>query len=375
MKDPRITKLAKTLLTYSVKIKTGERIMIEARGMYSLELVKELVRISTEMGAVPFWYYNDDSIERHFLRNMNETQMNLFTDFHRNIMEHMDAYIVIRGSENVFDKSDVPHDKMKLYNNVFFNNVVRYRIDKTKWCVLRFPNSAMAQLAETSQEAFEDFYFDVCNLDYTKLSKAMSPLKELMEATDKVHIKGPNTDLTFSIKDIPVVKCDGDKNIPDGEVYTAPVRDSVNGVITYNAPALYEGHVYEGISLEFENGKIVKATCNSHEEKLNKILDTDQGSRYIGEFSIGVNPFINKPMKDTLFDEKIYGSIHLTPGMCYDEAPNGNKSAIHWDLVLIQTPEYGGGEIYFDDVLIRKDGEFVHPELKSVLNADAFLSD
>lgn len=372
MKDPRITQLANNLLTYSVDLQPGEKIMIEAKGIYSLELVKELVRMATEIGAVPFWYYNDDSIERQFLRATSEEQMAAFSDFHLDVMKHMDAYIGVRGGENAFDRADVPKAQMEYYRNMFNKKVLRQRVEETKWCVLRFPNSAMAQLAETSQEAFEDYFFRVCNLDYAKLSKAMDPLKKLMEETDEVRIEGPGTDIRFSIKDIPVMKCDGERNIPDGEVYTAPVRDSVNGVITYNTPSIYDGLVFEGIRFEFENGKIVKATSNSHEKKLNEILDTDEGARYIGEFAIGVNPFIRKPMKDTLFDEKIYGSIHLTPGSCYDEASNGNESGIHWDLVLIQTPECGGGSIYFDGKLIRQDGEFVPSELKAVLNADAF---
>ncbi len=374
MKDPRITKLAENLLGYSVDIQPGEKVMIEAKGIYSLELVKELIRVATLKGAVPFWYYNDDSLYRHFLINMNEDQMESFTKLHEDIMDHMDAYIGIRGAENAYDNSDVPADKKQLLSKVFVKRVhYAKRIENTKWCVLRFPNSAMAQLAETSQEAFEDFYFRVCNLDYAKLSKAMDPLKELMEKTDKVHIKGPGTDLTFSIKDIPAVKCDGDRNIPDGECYTAPVRDSVNGVITYNAPSLNDkvGCVFENIRFEFKDGKIVNATCHGDNDKLNEILDTDEGARYIGEFSLGLNPYIREPMKDTLFDEKIYGSLHLTPGMCYKEAPNGNESAVHWDIVLIQTPDFGGGEIYFDGKLVRKDGDFVIPELAKTLNADA----
>jgi aminopeptidase len=220
----------------------------------------------------------------------------------------------------------------------------------------------MAQLANTSTEAFEDFYFDVCNLDYAKMSEAMDPLVDLMNKTDVVQIKGPGTDLTFSIKDIPAIKCAGNYNIPDGEVFTAPVKDSVNGTITYNTPSPYQGYTFENVKLTFKDGKIVEATANDT-DRINRIFDTDEGARYIGEFAIGVNPYILHPMQDILFDEKIDGSFHFTPGQCYDEAANGNKSAIHWDMVNIQRPDYGGGEMYFDGVLIRKDGRFVIPEL------------
>jgi aminopeptidase len=208
-------------------------------------------------------------------------------------------------------------------------------------------------------------------VDYGKMSKAMDPLASLMAKTDRVRIVGPGTDLAFSIKGIPPIKCDGHRNIPDGEVYTAPVRNSIDGEITYNTPSIYESAVYDKIHLVFKNGKIIRADCAGDGTQLNKIFDTDPGARYVGEFSFGINPNIRKPMKDTLFDEKIFGSIHLTPGQCYDEAPNGNKSAIHWDLVLIQTKEFGGGQIYFDDQLIRHDGLFVHPALKDKLSAKA----
>ena len=194
------------------------------------------------------------------------------------------------------------------------------------------------------------------------MSKAMDSLVELMNRTDRVHIKGPGTDLTFSIKDIPAIKCAGEMNIPDGEVYTAPVKESMNGVISYNTPSEEQGFTYENIRFEIKDGKIIKAAANDN-ERINQLLDTDEGARYFGEFAIGVNPYILNPMKDTLFDEKIAGSFHLTPGMAYEDAPNGNDSAVHWDLVMIQRPEYGGGEIYFDDVLIRKDGLFTLPEL------------
>src|SRR5690606_5901834 len=200
-------------------------------------------------------------------------------------------------------------------------------------------------------------------LDYAAMSKAMDPLKALMDRTDRVRITGPGTDLTFSIRGIGSVKCDGHRNIPDGEVYTAPVRESVNGTITYNVPSVRGGFTFENVRFRFENGKIVEAEANDT-KRLNDILDTDEGARYIGEFSIGFNPHILTPMKDTLFDEKIAGSLHFTPGQAYRKADNGNRSAIHWDLVLIQRPEYGGGEIWFDDRLIRKDGRFVVPELE-----------
>ena len=371
MKDKRNEILARQLLDYSVELQPGEVLYLEIKGKETLELGKQIIRLATEKGATTFWYYNDESLLRQFVGSAGDEQFTKQADLHMPLMKAADAYIGLRGSDNPFDMADIPQTQMEKQNSIFYKPVhLEERVKRTKWVVLRFPNNAMAQLAETSQERFEDFYYAVCCADYAKMSKAQDKLKALMEATDKVHIKGPGTDLTFSMKDIPVVKCDGKRNIPDGEVYTAPVRDSVNGTISYNTPSLYQGVVYNNISLTFKNGKIVKATCDGNVEKLNQIFDTDEGARYVGEFAIGVNPFILLPMKDTLFDEKIAGSLHFTPGQCYDEAPNGNDSSIHWDLVLIQRQDYGGGEIYFDDKLIRKDGVFTNPDMEKQFSKD-----
>ncbi len=375
MKDKRNEILARLLIDYSCELKAGEILYLEIKGKETLELGKQVIRIATEKGAIPFWYYNDESLLRQWVSTATDDQFKKQAELHLELMKRADAYIGLRGSDNPFDLADINPKQLDKQKTLFYKPVhLEERVKRTKWVVLRYPNNAMAQLAETSQESFEDFYYEVCCADYLKMSKAQDKLKALMEATDKVHLKAPNTDLTFSIKGIPCVKCDGTRNIPDGEVYTAPVRDSVNGTITYNTPSLYEGVVYNGISFTFEKGKIVKATADSNVEKLNKILDTDEGARYVGEFAIGVNPFILKPMKDTLFDEKIAGSFHFTPGQCYDEAPNGNQSAIHWDLVLIQRPDYGGGEIWFDDKLIRKDGVFTDPNLEKAFSADNLRS-
>lgn len=375
MKDKRNEVLARQLLEYSIELQPGEVLYLEIKGRDTLELGKEVIRIATEKGAVPFWYYNDESLLRHWISSAGDDQFKKQADLHLELMKRADAYIGLRGSDNPFDLADVDSKQMGKQKTLFYKPVhLEERVKRTKWVVLRYPNNAMAQLAEISQESFEDFYYEVCCADYAKMSKAQDGLLALMDATDKVRIKAPGTDLTFSLKGIPCVKCDGKRNIPDGEVYTAPVRESVNGTITYNTPSLYEGVVYNGISLTFEKGKIIKATADTNNEKLNKILDTDEGARYVGEFAVGVNPFILHPMKDTLFDEKIAGSIHFTPGQCYDEAPNGNQSAIHWDLVLIQRPDYGGGEIWFDDKLIRKDGTFTDPVLEKAFSADNLRS-
>lgn len=366
MRDPRLNQLAENLVRYSVSVQPGEKVLIEVFGKEN-ELGKALVEQVYAAKGLPFIQWIDPSLTRALIMGGDVEQMKAWASYDLNRMKDVDAYIGVRGGENITEFADIPEELMKNYMT-YYNKPVHseQRVPHTKWVVLRYPNASMAQSASMSTEAFENFYFNVCNLDYGKMSNAMEPLKDLMERTDKVRIIGPGkTNLSFSIKEIAAIKCDGRANIPDGEVFTAPVRHSVNGTIQYNAPSVYNGVTYENITFEFKAGKIINATSNLT-EKLNKLLDSDEGARYIGEFSIGFNPFVKAPMKDTLFDEKIDGSLHFTPGRAYDEADNGNRSSIHWDLVLIQRPEYGGGEIWFDDVLIRKDGRFVLPELQNL---------
>ena len=370
--DNRLKKLASNLVNYSVDLQPGEKVLIEVTGDSPKPLVRAIIKEVYKAKGYPYVNIRDASIQRELLMEADAEMLDFFASYDLVQMKGMDAYIGIRASDNATEFSDVPSDKMALYMEHYNRDVHGERVNHTKWVVLRYPNASMAQLANTSTEAFEDFYFEVCNLDYKKMSDAMDNLVELMNNTDRVHIKGVNTDLRFSIKDIPAIKCAGKINIPDGEVFTAPVIDSVNGKLQYNTPAVYQGVTYDDIYLEFENGQIVTAT-STDTQRINEVFDTDDGARFIGEFAIGVNPYILTPMKDTLFDEKIMGSFHFTPGEAYEEADNGNQSSIHWDLVCIQTDLYGGGEIYFDDVLIRKNGIFVVDELLP-LNPDQLIS-
>jgi aminopeptidase len=367
LKDMRIDKMATGLIGYSVNLQPGERILIEvfdAGIPLALAVVKEVYRV----GGIPFVQVRDKQLEREIMLGATASQLSQWAEFELAQMKQMDAYLGIRAAANVSETADVPGEKQQLYMRNYLKPVLDQRVNHTKWCIMRYPTASFAQLANTSTVAFEDFYFNVCTLDYRKMELAMEPLRRLMEHTDQVRIKGPGTDLSFSIKGIAAIPCAGKMNIPDGEIYTAPVKESVNGKITYNTPAVYQGVTYEQIQFDFANGKIV-AAHSTDTARLNQILDTDAGARFIGEFALGVNPFILKPMKDTLFDEKINGSLHFTPGQSYQDADNGNRSAIHWDLVLIQRPEFGGGEIYFDGKLVRRDGRFTLPEL-APLNAE-----
>jgi aminopeptidase len=370
MKDPRVAKLADILVTHSTRIQPGEKVLVESYDIPD-DAVTALVERITQAGGLPFVTVKRNAVLRALYRSGSEEQMRLIGTWEKARMAEMDAYIGVRGSENSTEMSDVPDDKNKLFRAHWWTPVhSETRVPHTKWVVLRWPTASMAQQAGMSTEAFEDFYFDVCTFDYGKLGPIIQPLHDLMDRTDRVRLTGPGTDLRFSIKDIPTIPCTGSANIPDGEIFTAPVRDSVEGTIAFNTPTIYQGTVFEGVTLTFEAGRIVQATSTRGTEvTLNQILDTDEGARYVGEFSLGFNPYVLHPMKDILFDEKIAGSFHFTPGGAYDEAFNGNRSGVHWDMVFIQRPEFGGGGVYFDDVLVRRDGLFV-PEDLLPLNPD-----
>jgi aminopeptidase len=361
MTDPRYIKLAKLLVEYSTALKKGDRVLLDMIDVPD-EFTIELVRAARAVGAVPFVETRHTRVGREVLRGIDEKHAEAVRDLELFRMKKMQAYIAIRGSENASENADVPSDRMSMYSRVM-RPVLNYRVNKTRWCVLRWPTPSMAQAAGMSTEAFENLYFDVCTMDYRKMSRAMVPLERRMKRADRVHLKAPGTDLKFSIKGIGAQMCKGDRNVPDGEVFSCPVKNSVNGVIQFNTPTLYSGTKFENVRLEFKGGKVINASANNT-KRLNEILNTDAGARYVGEFSLGFNPYILNPMCDILFDEKIAGSFHFTPGQAYEQCDNGNRSAVHWDMVLIQRPEWGGGEVWFDDELIRKDGIFLPKDLK-----------
>jgi len=367
MHDPRFDKLAKSLTGFSTALRRGDKVLIEGFDIPA-EMTVALIRAVRNLGAIPFVQLHQARVSREMARGADEAQYALIAKYELARMKQMDAYLAVRGSDNISEMSDIPSDRMKLVSRKM-KPVLDHRVKKTRWCILRWPSPSMAQQAGMSTEQFEDFFFDVCTLDYSKMQPGMKALAALMDKTDRVEIKGPGTDLRFSIKGLQAIPCGGKHNIPDGEVFTAPVRNSVQGYVTYNAPTIYQGTAFDSIRLEFKDGKIVQAT-GSNTERLNQILDSDPGARYIGEFALGFNPHILHPMRDILFDEKISGSFHFTPGQAYEGvADNGNKSQVHWDMVNIQREDYGGGTIHFDGKLIRENGLFV-PKALQALNPE-----
>lgn len=362
MQDPRVLEMAKILVDYSTCIKKGDRVLINASGFEAAPLVKELYTLCLKRGAEYVEYgFSDPEIDRQFLNLATDEQLAHFPQHKLDFYKTLTAYIGISAGNNSMVNANSNQQAMVAYQKLT-RPLVDQRVKHTKWVVTRFPTHGAAQEARMSLEEYEDYLFGACNIDWAAESEKMELLKKLMDETSSVRLLAPDTELSFSINGLNSVKCDGRFNIPDGEVFTAPVKDSVQGYITYNCPTVYQGREFNNIRLEFKDGKIIKATAGDMSEQLNKILDTDEGARYIGEFALGVNPGITTPMRNILFDEKIFGSIHFTPGQAYDEADNGNRSAIHWDMVRIMKD----GEIWFDDRLIQKNGRFVLPELAAL---------
>lgn len=367
--DPRDQKLARMLVNYSVKARPGELVFIQVSGYDAIALGAACVEETARVGAAPYLHFVDTEIQRRFLRMAGDEVFKRLARLELKQMKDADCFIGIRGAANIFELSDVPHDKMEAYMKHVVKPVhLEERVKRTKWVVLRYPNESMAQMSGSSTDSFRDYYYNVCLVDYEKMARDVKPLQQLMEKTDRVRLVAPGTDLAFSIKGISAIPCCGEMNVPDGECFTAPVRTSVNGTVAFNAPTVWQGTPYDNVRLVFEKGKVVEATAAdaAQTQKLNEVLDQDPGARYLGEFSLGFNPKVLHPMRDILFDEKIAGSFHMALGQAYDEASNGNKSAVHWDMVCIQRPEYGGGEVWFDDKLVRKDGRFLPKELAAL---------
>lgn len=363
--DLRIEKLSNTIVNYSISVKENDRVLIQYENDRCKPLVKCLIKDIYKNKGIPFVKLLDNELSALILENSDDKTIDEMVKMKTYEVENFDCFIRICYTENEYEDKNVNALIRKKLGEKS-EKIDDIRINERRWVLLNYPSVIDAYKSGMKYDDFYNYSLDVMNVDYKLLNEKIKPLKDLMEKTDKVRIVGPNTDITFSIKGMPAIPCCGTANIPDGELYTAPIKDSVNGIITYNTKSPYNGNIFNNIQLEFENGKIISAKALNHQKELDEIFDTDPGARYIGEFSLGFNPLILNPMGDILYDEKIMGSIHFTPGRCYEDCDNGNKSSIHWDLVLIQRKEYGGGEIYFDDVLIRKNGKFVLDSLKDL---------
>lgn len=360
-------KLAEQLLNHSTELKEGEKIMLQCIGINGIGLIRALAEEVRKRKAHPYIKLEDPELNRILLETGDEAYWKFQADDDQlPLMKKMDAFIGIRGAENIYENSAVKKEAYKTYLEKFVEPVhFEERVNRTKWTVLRYPSAAFAMNAKMPTEQFRKFYYKACLFDYNKLEDAMKPLEERLRKTDMIHLKGDGTDISFSVKGQNWIPCFGKRNIPDGELFSSPVLDSVNGTIRY-APSVYQGKPFEFVKLTVKDG-VVTDFDSSNNKALEEILDTDKGAKRFGEFSFGLNPVIESPMYDILFDEKIYGSNHLTLGNDYEIAPNGNKSNVHWDLVCI------GPDVYLDDELVRKGRLFVADELTG-LNPEKLLS-
>jgi aminopeptidase len=362
MNDPRWRELA-VLFCKATKLKKGDNVFLHAIDLEGLPLLIAFYKeaVLREAGSIVY-SVTIPELEHFFLKNAQAEQLQFFPEWDLERMKKMDVFMAARARTNGLELSDISPERVAQRNKVI-DPISEYRVKHSRWCLTYVPTDHDAMLAGMSTPAYFDYYFQATLQDYAALKMKNQALRDLMARTDRVTIKSPDTDLQFSIKGIPVKSCHGEYNIPDGEVYTAPIKESVEGWVKYNVPSLYQGREWSNVRLEFRDGKIVDAQCDQGQAAVNGMLDIDEGARYVGEFAIGTNTGIRRAAKNTLFDEKIFGSFHLTPGRAYDEADNGNRSTVHWDLVKILTPQYGGGRIEFDGVAVMEDGLFVHPEL------------
>lgn len=346
-------KIAENIVEYSLELKQGEYLNILIQGNSQNVLGREIERIANEKGIITrYAFLNYENFE-----TFTDEEFEKFVERELKIMQLCDACV------RVVDMVPVQLSDKAVERRNHFLKIVRDDVMlKKRWNLTSVPCRENFKSEEEYRELL-DTYIKSCSIDYNEMSKAMDKLVNRLSKGNMVRIVAKGTDLTFSIKGMPAIKCFGKLNLPDGEIFTAPIKDSVNGYITYNLPSVQNGITHNNIYFEFRNGKIVREYSDNTEE-LTKVLNTDEGARCIGEFSFGVNPYVKKFFNNTLYDEKIRGSIHLTPGDAYEECDNGNRSIVHWDLVQSHNPEHGGGEIWVDGELIRKDGIFVADYLK-----------
>ena len=275
MTDPRYPKLASLLVNYSTRLKKSDAVLVDVTDIPD-EFTVELLRAIRKAGAIPLVEVRHSRVSREILRDTKPSHARLIRDIELHRLKRVQAYIALRGAANSSENADVPGHLMQMYSRAL-RPVLNYRVNKTRWVVLRWPTPSMAQSAGLSTEAFEDLYFDVCTMDYPKMARAMEPLCRRMQRADRVRLTAPGTDLTFSIKGIGAKMCKGDRNIPDGEVFSCPVRDSVNGVIQFNAPTIYSGSRFENVRLEFKDGRIIKADLQQQRQ-----AERDPGHRRRG---------------------------------------------------------------------------------------------
>lgn len=350
--NKNIEELAKIIVNYSTRVKAGDRVRIVCEGLEGLPLVKELHKQCLLKKARHVEYeLREPAITKDFLFIADDRQLSYIPSEYLTIIQKTDVYIWIGAPSNTRELASIDGRKSALYRKAL-TPLREERLKNTRWCALLYPTIGLAQDANMSLDELTAFFFRACLRDWEKEKAKIKPLKKRLDSCKLVKITGEGTELTFTFSDRKSVVCAGEVNLPDGELFTAPDRESVEGTILFNMPADYQGKRFHDVQLHFKKGKVIKATSRNDVDELMKILDTDKGSRYLGEFAIGLNRQINRQFFNPLFDEKIFGTIHVAIGHCYPQADNGNKSAIHWDLVYSLR---NGAKLFFDDKEVSID--------------------
>ncbi|AZR72292.1 hypothetical protein BBF96_02105 [Anoxybacter fermentans] len=355
MGDPRIEKLADILVNYSVEVKEGERVLISG-SILARPLIEEIVKKVAQAGAEPVTRITLETAGYLFMKYGSEEIIGRTNEVFLDMIKKCDALISINAPENTKYMSTIDPKRLSLHQKALMPISEYVMGGNVRWVGCNFPVPALAQEAEMSLEEYENFVYSATNIDWVENSKYQDKIKAIFDAGKEVRIVGPGTDLTFSIEGREGIKCDGRNNMPDGEIFYAPIENSANGYITYDFPAMRMGKEVSGIRLEFKDGKVVKASATKNEDFLLSSLDTDEGARYIGEFGIGVNYGIQRFTKDILFDEKIGGTIHLALGRAYPESGGKNVSAIHWDMIKDLRKD---GKIILDGKVVAENGKFL----------------
>lgn len=366
MPDPRIVTVAETLVNYSAEIQPGDLVAISGT-TETVPLIQTLYQKALEADGFPTVFAGVPGLSGLLYEFGSDEQITFISPVQELVVNEFDVTITIRGAVNTKALSNVdPAQQAKreaAHGKIIEVLMQRGAERDLKWVATQFPTNAYAQDAEMSLREYEDFVYTACLVDepdpvtaWQELAEQQARLIEYLRDKDQVRIVSEDTDLTLSIKDRTFVNSDGKNNFPDGEIFTGPVEDSVNGVVTFDFPAIMAGREVEGVRLRFEDGGVVEASARKNEAFLKEMLQTDEGAPYLGEFAFGTNYKIQRFTKDTLFDEKIGGTVHMALGAGYPETGSQNESAIHWDMIC---DIRRGGEVYVDGELFQKDGQFI----------------
>jgi len=353
--DPRYQKLAKILINYSTKTKKGDRVLIHMKEPEAFPLVKEIYKEAILKGAFCEVYFSSVHFAYDRLKFGNEKQVQYYPKVDDFSIDWADVWLGIRAVKNPYELKEIDPKRLAQTQRIY-GKLAQKRIKKCRWCLCWVPTEALAQKAQMSWDETIDFFFSAVLRDWQKEREKYKKIQKVFQKGERVRILGKDTDISFSTKGRKYVLSDGTHNMPGGEVFTAPVENSVEGKIYFDIPSAWAGQVVRDIYLEFKKGKVVKATAKEGEELLKRNLEIDKGAKYIGEFGIGTNFGIKRAVLDILFDEKIGGTIHLALGNSYEECKGKNKSSLHWDLIKDLRKE---GKMFVDGKLVFKNGKFL----------------